>query len=86
MGIRKYGDQMGRAGLGTICPGGPNVMGTVCPGGPNFGEPFIQGDRKWGTGSPGTKWVRNKISCSRSEVIPSVPLSSKRSYKSSNSL
>jgi hypothetical protein len=56
--------------LGTICPGGPNFLGTVCSGGPNwlgticpggliFYGPFVQGDRKWGTGSPGIKWVQD---------------------------
>ena len=56
--IWKYGDQIGWGPfvqwakfLGTICPWGPNLMRTVCPGGP-----------KWGTGSPGIKWVRDQMS------------------------
>ena len=51
--------------LGTICLGGPNWLGTICLGGPNFWGPFVHGDRKWGTGSPGIKWVGDQMSCSR---------------------
>ena len=48
--------------MGTVCPGGPNWLGTICPWGPNFWGPFVHGDRKWGTGSPGIKWVRDQLS------------------------
>ena len=56
---------------------GSNWQGTVCPVGPIFLGPFVQGDRKWkgpfvprdqmfgdrmwGTGSPGIKWVRDQL-------------------------
>ena len=46
----------------TVCPGGSNWLGTICPWGPNFWGPFVLGDRKWGTGSPGIKWVRDQMS------------------------
>ena len=51
--------------IGTVCPGGPNWMGTICPWGPNLWGPFVHGDRKWGTGSPGIKWVRDQMSRNR---------------------
>ena len=55
--------------MGTVCPGGPNCLGTICPWGPNFWGPFVYGDRKWGTGSLGIKWVRDQMSCSRSTWV-----------------
>ena len=52
-------------GCGDLEIRGPNWLGTICPGGPNCWGPFVQGDRKWGTGSPGIKWVRDQMSRSR---------------------
>ena len=46
---------------GTVCPEGPNCMGTICPEGPINWGPFVQGDRKGGTGSPGTKCVGDQM-------------------------
>ena len=37
------------------------MLGTICPGGSIFWGPEVQGDRKWGTGSPGTKWARDQM-------------------------
>ena len=81
-GTKLVGDHLSRGTkfLGTICPGGPNLMGTVCPGGPNglgticpwgpnFWVPFVHGDKKWGTRSPGIKWVRNQMSRSRKKIF-----------------
>ena len=52
------GDHLSRGtkSLGTICLGGPNLMGSVCPRGS-----FVEGVRKWGTGNPGIKWVRDQM-------------------------
>ena len=47
--------------LGIICPWGPNLMETVCPGGSILWGSFVQGDRKWGTRSPGIKWVQDQM-------------------------
>jgi hypothetical protein len=69
MGTKLAGDRIGWGPnwlgtnfLGTVCPGGPNCMGTICPEGPINWGPFVQGDRKGGTGSPGTKCVRDQMS------------------------
>ena len=48
--------------LETVCPGGPNWLGTICPRGPDFWRPFVHGNSKWGTRSPGIKWVRDQMS------------------------
>ena len=56
MGTKFFGDHLSM---------GTKFWGTICPWGPNFGGPFVHGDRKWGTGSPGIKWVRNQMSSSR---------------------
>ena len=58
MGDQILGDQI----LGTICPWGPNLMGTVGQGGSILWGLFAQGDRKWGTGSLGIKWVQDQMS------------------------
>ena len=50
----------GTKSLGTICLWGPNLMGSVCPRGS-----FVEGVRKWGTGNPGIKWVRDQMRCSQ---------------------
>ena len=60
-GDRIFGD---RLSLGTKLVGdrlsrGTNLLGTVCPGG------LEVGDRKWGTGSPGIKSVRDQLGRSR---------------------
>ena len=39
-------------------------MGTICPEGPINWGPFVQGDRKGGTRSPGNKCVWDQISLS----------------------
>jgi hypothetical protein len=57
--------------MGTVCPGGPNWLGTICPWGPNFWGQFVHGDRKWGTGSPGIKWVRDQMSRSPTNTLKS---------------
>ena len=69
VGIRKYGDQIGWGPFvqgdhlfrGTICPGRQNLLGTICPRGSILWGSFVQGDRKWGTGSPGIKWVQDQM-------------------------
>jgi hypothetical protein len=65
-GDQIFGDHLSRGTkfLGTICPWGPNLMGIVCPGGSILWGSFVQGDRKWGTGSPEIKWVRDQMCCS----------------------
>ena len=62
-GTELVGDRlsMGTEFLGTVCPLGPNLLGTGSPGGPIFRGPEVQGDRKWGTGSPGIKWARDQM-------------------------
>ena len=52
VGIRKYRNKIGW---------GLNMMGTVCPGKSIEWGSFVLGDRKWGTESPGIKWVWDQI-------------------------
>ena len=59
MGTKFDGDRLSR---------GPNWLGTICPWEPNFLGPFVHGDRKWGTESPGIKWLRDQMSRSRSRA------------------
>ena len=78
VGIQKYGDQIGWEPffLGDQILGdplsGPNLMGTVCPGGSILWGSFVQGDRKWGTGSSGIKWVRNQMRRSPTAAFSAV--------------
>ena len=51
--------------LGTICLGLPNVWGPFVYGDRISWGSFVKGDRKWGTGSPGIKWVRDQMRRSR---------------------
>ena len=37
------------------------LVGTICTWGSIFCGSFVQWDRKWGTGSPGIKWVRDQM-------------------------
>ena len=43
-------------------------MGIVCPGGSILLGSLVQGDRKWGTGSPGIKWVWDQMRHSQYEI------------------
>ena len=62
-GYRNIGTKLskGTKFWGTICPWRPNLMGTFCQRGSILWGSFVQGDKKWGTGSPGIKWVRDQM-------------------------
>ena len=57
------GDHLSRGTkfLGTICPGGLNLMGTICTRGSILCRLFVQEDRKLGIGSPGINWVQDQM-------------------------
>jgi hypothetical protein len=76
--IWKYGDQIGWGPFvtGTKFDGdrlsrGTKLLGTICPWGLNFRGPFVHGDRKWGTGSPGIKWVQDQMIRSPTNTLKS---------------